>query len=863
MDQRIKETNPSHLELIIKALDVLKYSVDDPTTVGLPDPNAAIPDAAAAQRQTKSQKSRTTPDSYVAAVTGKSGTPAVPIGAKVPSAKATAKPVSVAIGAPIQGKASAKSDGGAIGGPISGKASAKSDGGAIGAPIPGKAKAKSSADSPPAGAVLTTQYGPANPSDTNLPADSAMNYITNAAPDQSFADYQSAQSAQGTQDAQVARDAQTAEDAVTAQTLQDELDAQAAGDTQAAQDTQTAQDASQTSAPTQGKGPLEWDDADDAAMQQALWQSRQQAQTQGSDPTASSSSATGRTKEDELQYELAMGRDLKREIDLFENKMSTGRLTADEVQRLRTVLELSNINKQRVADQAQQAPDTSVLLGSLQPLQPSKPKVPIQKTAPKQGVVKAMPPPPVVVKQLPGTSGTKAPPPVLSLPKPPPVKDPQTQQQSGDHQESDNGPPPDTLPSTKITGRLLLAPTSPKGPSAARLQQPLISPKGRPPARIAIPSKPANQSGVTAATTDTPRSNVSEDTVDLEARLERKREAKRRQSDVQEGEHQDERDQPNGDPIIMKKNVALVEMVDGRDDLHVRNLHLLKRTQMMTIGQHQLEVLDLEDMSDQDAIGLGHDSSEEKRRSRSEKRKDEHRSSKERRRRDDSPPPEHHEEDKSKDRSSQQSQSQVEHDQQRPWPPLPPPTTAPAASSQPAQVPVAQATLAPTAQPAPAQVAQQAPVQVAQTAPARVAKAAPAQVLATHAIGAATAQLPMAKAMPIQQQSQGQALPQPLPQPVYPPQSAMLQVPARCQAQQLAALPGLGTDLERTQAAQIQQMHQEMAQLQAQLRAVQAQPPQRPSSQSLSGNWGWNDPSQPGQWHGHGWQNWGNGRGYQ
>ena len=116
--------------------------------------------------------------------------------------------------------------------------------------------------------------------------------------------------------------------------------------------------------------------------------------------------------------------------------MSTGRLTADEVQRLRKVSELCHINKQRVADlcerqiqenQAQQAQDTSVLLGSLQPLQPSRPKTPVQKHAPKPRITKAMPPPSAVVKQLPGVSGNKAPPPVLSLPIPPPVTNPPVQ----------------------------------------------------------------------------------------------------------------------------------------------------------------------------------------------------------------------------------------------------------------------------------------------------------------------------------------------------------------------------------------------------------------------------------------------------
>ena len=65
---------------------------------------------------------------------------------------------------------------------------------------------------------------------------------------------------------------------------------------------------------------------DDAAMQQALWQSRQQGQVQGTDPTASSSTGaagTGRTTEDELQYGLEMGQDFKREADYLEHKMAT------------------------------------------------------------------------------------------------------------------------------------------------------------------------------------------------------------------------------------------------------------------------------------------------------------------------------------------------------------------------------------------------------------------------------------------------------------------------------------------------------------------------------------------------------------
>ena len=49
----------------------------------------------------------------------------------------------------------------------------------------------------------------------------------------------------------------------------------------------------------------------------------------------------------------------------------------------------------------------------------------------------------------------------------------------------------------------------------------------------------------------------------------------------------------------------------------------------------------------------------------------------------------------------------------------------------------------------------------------------------------------------------------------------------------------LGTELERTQAAHMQQMQQQLAQLEAQLRAAQAPAPQRQSSHSPSGTWRW------------------------
>ena len=226
--------------------------------------------------------------------------------------------------------------------------------------------------------------------------------------------------------------------------------------------------------------------------------------------------------------------------------MFAQRLSVDEVQKMRTLSELMHINQQGVADlcerqiqenSAQQAKDISVMLASLQPLQPSRPKTPIVKTAPKGKVAKTMPPPPVVVKQPPGASGVKAPPPVLASPMaPPPPKDPPAQQQSGDKHGSDKGPPPSSLPLTKFAGGLLPARTSPKGPSTSQLQKPLISPKGRPPARIAIPSQPA------PAAIETPRSDATEATADLEEKLKRRREAKRQQSEMQEEEQQDGRD---------------------------------------------------------------------------------------------------------------------------------------------------------------------------------------------------------------------------------------------------------------------------------------------------------------------------------
>ena len=70
-------------------------------------------------------------------------------------------------------------------------------------------------------------------------------------------------------------------------------------------------------------------------------------------------------------------------------------------------------------------------------------------------------------------------------------------------------------------------PASPKVRSTDQEHRPLISPKGRPPPTIAIPSQKLRQSGAPAAAIGSPRSVSTADTAYLEEKLERKREAKR------------------------------------------------------------------------------------------------------------------------------------------------------------------------------------------------------------------------------------------------------------------------------------------------------------------------------------------------
>ena len=107
------------------------------------------------------------------------------------------------------------------------KASAKPPSGVIGAPIGAKAKAKSSAGKPPAGTASTAKQDTADQQDANITPDSALEYLAKAPADQTFADFQENQGSATVQDVQPVQDAQAAQDS------------KAASDTRAAQSTQS------------------------------------------------------------------------------------------------------------------------------------------------------------------------------------------------------------------------------------------------------------------------------------------------------------------------------------------------------------------------------------------------------------------------------------------------------------------------------------------------------------------------------------------------------------------------------------------------------------------------------------------------
>ena len=162
--QRAKETNPTHLEAFIKALDVLKYSVSAPTTAGLRDPSSVQSDLAAAQQQLKPKMDKPAVESYAAAVTGQSATQPLPIGAKRPSVKASEKLPSGAIG-----------------------------------PSVAKSKVKPSAGNVPAGTASTAKQDLAGQHYSRF----STGILANTPGDHTFADYQATQGTQPAQDTQL------------------------------------------------------------------------------------------------------------------------------------------------------------------------------------------------------------------------------------------------------------------------------------------------------------------------------------------------------------------------------------------------------------------------------------------------------------------------------------------------------------------------------------------------------------------------------------------------------------------------------------------------------------------------------------
>ena len=642
---------------------------------------------------------------------------------------------------------------------------------------------------------------------------------------------------------------------------------------QADLDAQAAKDAAATAQP-QAAGYPDLDEEDDAAMQQALILSRKHDMSQGSDPQAASSAGPAATTDQELQRELQLGLEYQTEVQTLQMKMQRGPLSSEEVARYCTVSKLSNDNHARIAELcerqvqeslAQKAKSTSAMLGSFRPLNTGKPKGPAYKSPPAAKDSTGAGITPATAKQGGVAMVKKAPPPMLGDNRPPAIKPPPQRQQTGPPKgqcaAATTQPTPGTQP----------APLSPKGSSQSHLDGRVVSPRGNPPPRV-IP-KTAHQSRASSVTdAQTPRSTASIATADLEELLRKKKEAKRARPDEQAEVQRDDRGQPKQQRSRHHKQ----EHRSGRDTRRRNRSPSEPSSSSDTSDEDRRSPSSRGSRSrrhrhsrrrrsrsrrDSRSARRRRDSSEEERRSRSKKREDEHRSSKDRRRRDSSSPSKEQEteqqaEEGNQSKSSQPVQSKAMGPQQVKQPPLPPPDTAPTSASSASTVQTQAGTV-------PQPSAQQSQGQVAQ------------------AVSTATTQFPMAKAVPLHQsqghvqvavqpdprpmpirQAQGQVqLMQPLPQPLYPPQQQLIAVPPRQPAQQLAAPPGLGTNQVRDQAAHIQQMERELASLRAQLQATQPQVPSRQSSHSPDG-WGW-DQSQGSQWHGYGWHNGGNGRGYQ
>ena len=174
-ETRAKETIPECVSPYIKALGILRGLISDPKAAGISDPNELIrgpaqgqkrtADTASSQAQSKTKQGKSVPDSYAAAVTGKTEDPPHPIGAKIAkttSAKVPAKYASGAIGAKQSSKAATEAL----------AATAKETSRQVGAKQPSKA----ATEVPPAKAKETSQPATVQQSTPEITEDSALQY---------------------------------------------------------------------------------------------------------------------------------------------------------------------------------------------------------------------------------------------------------------------------------------------------------------------------------------------------------------------------------------------------------------------------------------------------------------------------------------------------------------------------------------------------------------------------------------------------------------------------------------------------------------------------------------------------------------
>ena len=576
----VREPEKKFKDLMTKAFRSLRSLVDDPTSAGLPDPNQTPPLEPIGQKRSatttvsrenpRTAKAKTALGSYAEAITGKSASLTLPFGAKSAPPKTPAKYASGAIGAAV---------------PPKGKP---------------KAKAKSQGGSTPIGASSKVKQGTAKGKVPVITSDSALEYLRNAPNDQSFDEYQYAQDTSAQPDIQTTQTVQDDQNVPGDQTDQDEQVARAV---QADLDAQAALDATAVDPDQPGNLP-DWDENDDAAMQQALVLSKQHTQSQGSDPQAASSTGAGQSTDQELNHELQVGIEYQTEVQNLQMKMTRGILHPDDVARYRTVSKLWSDNQARVAElfdrQVQenlnrQSQSTKAMLGSLKPLNISRAKAPTIKPPPSSKDSTGASTTSAPGKQGGTTDASKAHPPISGSGRPVAVKTLPQGPPAGPLKGTNPGPK-----SVPIQGGLP-APASPKGSSQSHLIGKNVSPRGNPPPRVL--RRPSGPSSI--ADGQTPRSVASEATAVLEEKLRKKKEAKRTRQDEQAEVYRDDREKNKQQRSHHHQQEHRHTRVLDEEIGHQVNDHHPLILRMMTIDHPHQGVLDLEDVNKTGVIGQG------------------------------------------------------------------------------------------------------------------------------------------------------------------------------------------------------------------------------------------------------------------